>query len=84
MNQLFVNIGDLHDFSNGRKLNLVAQLVTGDQLDVYFTFGIPQIAQTFRQPMFTLQTVSNAPGWFYEGSKEEGYQLGILVPPYAE
>lgn len=79
-----VKVGDLHNFSDGRDHKLPCEVVSGESLKVVFTYGIPQIADTFRQPKFTVQTVSDSPGMFSEISKEEGYQLVVVVPPYVE
>lgn len=77
-------IGDLHDFSAGREQHLPGEVISGESLEVCFTFGIPQIADTFRQDKFSVQTLSGSPGLFSESSKEKGYSLGIIISPYVD
>ena len=77
-------IGDLHSFSAGREHRLPGEVLAGESLEVYLTFGIPQISDTFREDKFTVQTLSHSPALFSESSKEKGYTIGMLVPPYVE
>jgi len=74
-------IGDLHDFSDYVVFNPDGEIKSGDELNVIFTYGIPQIASTFNSTVH-IKTKTNAPGWFYEATKE--YTLGVLVPPYVQ
>ena len=71
----------MHDFSDYVILNPDGEIKNGKELEVIFTYGIPQIADTFHESI-NIKTKSNCPGWFYEGTKD--YVLGVLIPPYME
>jgi len=79
--KISVRIGDLHDFSDYVILNPEGEVKAGKDLEVIFTYGIPQIADTFHEGV-SIKTSSNCPGWFYEGTKD--YVLGVMIPPYVE
>ncbi|GAG51337.1 unnamed protein product, partial [marine sediment metagenome] len=53
----------------------------GKELEVILTYGVPQIADTFRQDVH-MKTKTNSPAWIFEKDKE--YILGILIPPYVQ
>ena len=77
--KLAVRIGDLHDFSDYVIYNPKTEIKTGTELAVIFTYGVPQVADTFRKSV-NISTKTNAPAWIYES--DEHYTLGILIPPY--
>jgi len=79
--KLSVRIGDLHDFSDYVVFSPETTVKSGKDLEVFFTYGIPQIAATFQQDV-NVKTKTNSPGWFYESTDE--YTLGVLIPPYVE
>ena len=53
----------------------------GDELNVIFTYGMPQIAATFENEVH-IKTKTDSPAWMYEGTKE--YVHGILIPPFVQ
>jgi len=80
-NKIAVRIGDLHDFSDFVVYNPDGAIKDGKDLEVIFTYGIPQIADTFQEDI-NIKTKTGCPGWFYEGTKD--YVLGVLIPPYQQ
>ena len=79
--KIAVRIGDLHDFSDYVIFNPSGDIKKDGSLEVFFTYGIPQIAGTFKKEV-SIKTKTNSPGWFYEITDE--YILGVLIPPYVE
>lgn len=91
-------VGDIHDFDSRIKYKPRGQLLSGTELDVAFSYGIPQIGATFvgnsvkvsdgdEGKEKTLQMIgirgrSGYPMWFYENTSD--YSLGVVVPPYVE
>ena len=78
-NKLDVKIGGIHDFSDYDVEHPKSEIKAGSDLEVIFTYGIPQIAESFRENV-NVRTKSNCPGWFYESTKD--YVLAVLIPPY--
>ena len=74
-----VRVGDLHDTSDYAVLKLNGDISTGEDLEVIFTYGMPQISDTFDSDVHVFAKTSN-PAWFYESGKN--HLLGILIPPY--
>jgi len=79
--KISVRVGNLHDFSDYHTEYPDGEIKSGDGLEVIFTYGIPQIADTFRQDV-NIKTKTNSPAWIFE--KDKGYVLGILIPPYVQ
>lgn len=79
--KIAVRVGNLHDFSDYHTEYPEGEVESGKDLEVIFTYGIPQIADTFRQDV-NIKTKTNSPAWIFE--KDKGYILGILVPPYVQ
>jgi len=77
--KISVRVGNLHDFSDYHVENPSGKVEAGKEVEVIFTYGIPQIADTFRQDV-NIRTKTNSPAWIYETDKN--YILGILIPPY--
>jgi len=80
--KISVRVGDLHDFSDYHNENLDGKVLKGVSLEVTLSYGIPEIADTFRQEDVIVKTGNNAPAWIYEITDD--YTLGILIPPYTE
>lgn len=80
--KIAVRIGDLHKFSDYVIFNPDGKIKKGEDLDVTFTYGIPQISETFGSKEINIKTKTNSPGWFYEGTEE--YVLGLMIPPYIQ
>lgn len=80
--ELRIRTGEVTDFAEFAEI-LVSnvEVVTGDKLNVTFTYAIPQIIDTFRQDI-EIWAKTDMPAWFYEKTNE--YFLGVLVPPYTE
>lgn len=78
--EIAVRIGGIHDFNDYHVEYPKGEIKTPGDLAVTFTYGIPQIADTFRQKEVNFRTKTDCPGWVYEGS--ESYLLGVLIPPY--
>ena len=74
-----IHVGDISASSDEWIFNPDSTIKTGDELDVTFTYGIPEISSTFDREVH-IQTHSDCPGWFYETSKE--HVLGVFIPPY--
>jgi DNA polymerase III sliding clamp (beta) subunit (PCNA family) len=80
--KLSIHVGDIHDFTEYAILDITdVDIKKGKELDVAFTYAIPQIADTFREEA-TIWAKTDMPAWFYE--KTDEYFLGVLVPPYTE
>lgn len=79
--RIAVRVGNLHDFSDYHTEYPEGKVEKGKELEVIFTYGIPQIADTFRQDVY-MKTKTNSPAWIFE--KDKGYILGILIPPYVQ
>ena len=79
--KIAVRVGDLHDFSDYVILNPDGKINKGKDLNVIFTYGIPQIANTFHE-VINIRSSTDCPGWFYENTDD--YTLGVLIPPYVE
>lgn len=77
-----VRIGDLMDYSIDDKYYPDCVIEDGESLDVAFTYGMQQIADTFRQKNVSIKTHSNSPAWIYETTDD--YLLGVFIPPYEE
>jgi len=76
-------VGDLKISTAGDNVeDLRATIHSGENLEVIFTFGIRQLAQSFTKSKFGVRTNTHSPGWFYEGDKT--YKYGVLIPPYTE
>lgn len=80
-NSLSIEIGGTY---NKRKLSISGVLLSGKPVNNYYTFGIREVARTFRQDEIVVQTAPNAPGWFSEASQEIGYELALMVTPFIE
>lgn len=80
--ELTVKIGDLHNFSDFIIFEPRGDIPEGTKLEVIFTYGIPQIADTFRKEDIVIRAKSNSPAWVEE--KTDDYRLGVLIPPYSE
>ncbi len=80
--KLSVRVGDIHEFDEYAILDITdVEIEKGKELDVIFTYALPQIADTFREEA-TIWAKTGMPAWFYE--KTDEHFLGVLVPPYAE
>jgi len=81
--QVLVNIEDPKDDRNEitRLLNS-SEIISGTDLDTYFLYGISDIARTFQEETFTVHTSTHSPGWFTEGCRHLGYEIGVLVPTF--
>jgi len=77
--KIATRIGDLHNFSDYVIFNPNGDIKSGKELNVFFTYGIPQIAGSFSKEV-NIKVKTNSPGWFYE--KTDDYTLGVLIPPY--
>lgn len=80
--KLEVRIGDLHDFSDFWEYQPRATVVAGSDLSVIYTFGIKEIASTFRDDNIYVYTSTNSPAWIYEDTDD--YTLGVLIPPFIQ
>lgn len=78
--EIAVRIGGIHDFNDYDTSYPKGEIKTPGDLAVTFTYGLPQIADTFRQKEVNFRTKTDCPGWIYEGN--ESYLLGVLIPPY--
>jgi len=78
--KLAMRVGDLHAFSTWDVAYPISEIKSGDVLDVIFTYGIPQIADIYRQNNVTFQTSTNCPAFIFESCDQ--YILGMLIPPY--
>lgn len=76
-------IVELVEEDNKEVEKIVAEfgIKAGEELNVIFTYGMPQIADTFENEVH-IKTHTDSPSWMYEGTKE--YVHGILIPPYVE
>ena len=79
--KIAVRVGNLHDFSDYHTEYPEGKIENGNELEVIFTYGVPQIADTFRQDVH-IKTKTNSPAWIFE--KDKGYILGVLIPPYVQ
>jgi len=61
---------------------LKGTIKNGKNLEVIFTYGIHQIAESFTKKEFSVRTNTHSPGWFYEG--DNTYTYGVLLPPYTQ
>lgn len=81
-NEMFtINVGELHDTNHTWGFNPKSKIKEGKDLDVIYTYGIPEIANTFDKTVH-ICTKSGSPAWFYENSKD--HVLGVFIPPYKE
>jgi hypothetical protein len=78
--QLAVRTGGLHAFNDYDVMYPISEIKSGNELEVIFTYGLPQIAATYRQKDVVFKTSSNCPGFIYESC--DTYMLGMLIPPY--
>jgi len=76
-----IHVGDISATSDEWRFNPQSDVKEGDDLDVTFTYGIPEIAATFDKVVH-IQTATNCPGWFYETTKE--HLLGVFIPPFIQ
>ena len=76
-------IVELMEEDNKEVEKIIAEfgIKSGDNLNVIFTYGMPQIADTFENEVH-IKTKTDSPSWMFEGTKE--YVHGILIPPYVE
>jgi len=79
--KILVRTGGLHDFSDYIIFEPKGKISNGDDLEVTYTYGISQVAETFDNAV-NINTKTASPMWIYEGTKE--YVLGVLIPPYVE
>lgn len=76
---------DRHGFTNSISLSFPdAKITMGAEktLKVGFTYGIEQIASTFKNKIIEVKTGTDVPAWFIE--KTDEYELDVLIPPYLE
>ena len=78
--KLAVRTGGLHAFNDYDVMYPTSEIKSGDELEVIFTYGLPQIAATYRQKDVMVKTSSNCPGFIYESC--DTYMLGMVIPPY--
>jgi len=77
-----VRIGNLDSISDEVTYYPKAKLVSGDALDVVYTYGIAQIGETFERDVI-ICCKSNCPAWIYETLPQK-YILGLYIPPFEE
>ena len=81
--KIAVRIGDINDFNEYVMFNPEGKVLKGEDLNVIFTYGIPQIASTFDCKEIRINTKTDCPGWFWVAVKDK-YLLALLIPPYEE
>ena len=82
-NKILVRVGDLHDFSDYTDEYPQGEIKKGDGLEITLSYGIPQVASTFRKEYVDIKAKDkNNPVWISE--KGKGYIIGVLLPPYIE
>jgi len=80
--KLNVRIGDIHKLDDYIIFDSNVSVDEQTSLDVIFTYGINEIANTFQQPEFTIYTDTDKPMLAQERS--ENYKLGVFLPPYTK
>lgn len=80
--EIAVRIGDLHTFSDFDIDTPKGRIINGSDLEVMFTYGIPQVANTFREKEVTFNTKTSSPIWITE--KTDKYAMGVFIPPFTE
>jgi hypothetical protein len=81
-NEIVVRVGDLHAFSDYDVDRPQGKILNGTDLSAMFTYGIPQVANTFREKDVRFNTRTSSPIWITE--KTDTYTLGVFIPPYTE
>ena len=79
--KLHINVGDVNATSDNWTFQPSAEIKSGEDLNVIFTYGIPQISSTFGKNV-SIHTATDSPGWFFEQSGE--HALGVFIPPYTK
>jgi len=78
-----VTVGELHDVSHKTKLNIDCEFCGPKHVESVYTYGMKEMGMGFLDNLpVNLMFTSDAPGWFYQNSKD--HVLGVFIPPYEE
>lgn len=82
--KITIRVGGLHSFDDYVTIDTGEKLPNDIKLSGIYTYGIKEVADTFRSENMSIHMASEAPACFVDMDEKKTYQLYVLIPPQIE